>query len=167
MLPKYRRFILSTLFEKGIMVSVDELKFKRAVDWYTRRDQTMESHLAAEAAHDVDAIMATYAPEAEVIVNGQVFGTLEQIRNFHLALGFGGKGALPDLSSPPLRSFKTGEVIVIEYCIKGTHEGEFVGIQPTGKKVEMAAMVIYEFDDDAMLKSERAYIDITPLLPQG
>jgi predicted ester cyclase len=148
------------------MVSVNELKLERAENWYTRRDRTMESHLAAEAAHDVDAIMATYAPDAEVIFNGQVFDTLEQIRSLHLALGFGGKGALPDLSSPPLRSFKAGEVIVIEFRIKGTHEGEFVGIQPTGEKVEMAAMVIYEFDDEARLKSERAYIDITPLLPQ-
>jgi predicted ester cyclase len=148
------------------MLSIDRPNMEKSKDWYTCRDQTMEVHLAAEAAHDVDAIMATYAPDAEVVFNGRVFDTLEQIRNLHLALGFGGKGALPDLSSPPLRIFNVGEVIVIEYCIQGTHEGEFFGIQPTGKKVEMAAMVIYEFDDDARLKSERAYIDITPLLPQ-
>jgi predicted ester cyclase len=146
------------------MASVNEFSLKRTENWYTQRDKTMESHLAAEADHDVDAIMATYSPDAELIFNGQVFDTLEKIRTLHLSLGFGGKGAFPDLSSPPLRSFKAGELIVIEYRIKGTHKGEFIGIQPTGKKVEMAAMVIYEFDDDAKLKSERAYIDIMPLL---
>jgi predicted ester cyclase len=146
------------------MLSVNEPKIERTEDWYTRRDRTMKAHIEAEAAHDVDAIMATYAPDAEVIFNGQVFDTLEQIRNLHLTLGFGGQGALPDLSSPPLRSFKAEEVIVIEYSIKGTHKGEFIGIQPTGKKVEMAATVIYEFDREAKLKSERAYIDVMPMV---
>jgi predicted ester cyclase len=149
------------------MLSVNEPKIERTEDWYTRRDRTMKAHLEAEAAHDVDAIMATYAADAEVIFNGQVFDTLEQIRNLHLTLGFGGQGALPDLSSPPLRSFKAEEVIVIEYSIKGTHKGGFMGIQPTGEKVEMAATVIYEFDHEAKLKSERAYIDVMPLLAQG
>jgi predicted ester cyclase len=149
------------------MLSVDESPIaKKSKDWYVRRDRTMAAHLEAEAAHDVDAIMATYAPNAELVFNGKVFNTLEQIRDLHLALGFGGKGALPDLSSPPLRSFKAEDIIAIEYCIKGTHSGELMGIQPTGKQVEMAATVIYEFDDEARLKSERAYIDITPLFPQ-
>jgi predicted ester cyclase len=147
------------------MLSVDKPKVEKSQKWYARRDRTMAAHLAAEAVHDVDAIMATYAPDAELVFNGQIFNTLEQIRNLHLALGFGGKGALPDLSSPPLRTFQSGEAIVIEYRITGTHQGEFAGIQPTGKEVAMAAMVIYEFDDEARLKSERAYIDITPLLP--
>lgn len=137
---------------------------KRDENWRNLRDRTMEAHLAAEASHDVDAIMATFAPDAEVIVNGQVFSTLESIRNFHLALGFGGRGALPDLSSPPLRSFVSDEAIVIEYSIKGTHLGMFDNISPSGKVVELPATVIYEFDDEARLQSERAYIDITPLL---
>jgi predicted ester cyclase len=145
------------------MLSVDKPCLEKSKDWYTRRDRTIEAHLAAEAAHDIDAIMATYAPDAELVFNGQVFNISEQIRNLHLALGLGGRGALPDLSSPPLRTFNVGEVIVIEYCIQGTHKGEFAGIQATGKEVEMAAMVIYEFDDEARLKSERAYIDTTPL----
>lgn len=147
-----------------MMTFANEPKLERTENWYARRDHTMDAHIAAEVAHDVDAIMATYSPDAELIFNGQVFDTLEKIRTLHLAIGFGGTGAFPDLSSPPLRSFKAEEVIVIEYCIKGTHKGEFMGIFPTGKKVEMAATVIYEFDDDAKLKSERAYIDITPLL---
>lgn len=149
------------------MLSVDESRLERTEDWYIRRYQTMEAHLAAEAAHDVDAIMKTYSPNAELVFNGQAFSTLEQIRELHLALGFGGRGALPDLSSLPLRRFEAGEVIVIEYCIRGTHKGEFMGIQPTGKKVKMAATVIYEFDEEARLKSERAYIDMIPLFPEG
>jgi predicted ester cyclase len=145
------------------MLSVDKPKIEKSQEWYARRDLAMAAHLAAEAAHDVNAIMATYAPDAELVFNGRIFGTLEQIRNLHLALGFGGEGALPDLSSPPLRIFYAGETIVIEYCITGTHKGEFAGIQPTGKEVTMAAAVIYEFDEQARLRSERAYVDTLPL----
>jgi hypothetical protein len=127
----------------------------------------MAAHLAAETAHDIDAIMATYAPNGEVVFNGQVFDTLEQIRRLHLDLGFGGSGTLPDLYASPIRKFDTGEAIVIEFRLRGTHEGEFGSIQPTGNKVEMPAVAIYEFDDEARLKFESVYVDTTPLLLQG
>jgi ketosteroid isomerase-like protein len=144
----------------------DKSKSEKSKDWYIRRDQIMKAHLAAETDHDIDAIMATYAPDGEVVFNGKVFDTLEQIRNLHLDLGFGGKGTLPDLCALPLRHFEAGDAIVIEFCLKGTHEGAFGSIKPTGKKVEMPAMVIYEFDDKARLKSERVYVDTTILLLQ-
>jgi len=35
-----------------------ETKSERNDIWRTRRERTMAAHLAAEAAHDVDAIMA-------------------------------------------------------------------------------------------------------------
>lgn len=146
------------------MQSSNIAKSKRDEIWRNRRDKTMEAHLVAEASHDVDAIMATFASDAEVIVNGQIFSTPESIRNFHLALGFGGQGALPDLSSPPIRRFVSDEAIIIEYVIRGTHLGIFNNIPASGRAVELPATVIYEFDDEARLKSERAYIDITPLL---
>jgi SnoaL-like domain len=135
------------------MLAVDKPHIEKFQEWYNRRDRTMAAHLAAEAAHDVDAIMTTYAPDAELVFNSQVFDTSEQIRNLHLALGFGGEGAISNLASPPLRIFYAGEAIVIEYCITGTHQGEFAGIQPTGQEVAMAATVIYEFDEEASVAS--------------
>jgi hypothetical protein len=69
------------------MSSLVNIQFRKDDTWRTHRDQTMTAHLAAEAAHDVDAIMATFSPDAEVIVNGQIFNTPEAIRNFHLSLG--------------------------------------------------------------------------------
>ena len=73
------------------------------------------------------------------------------------------QGALQDLSSVPLRRFVSDEAIVIEYSIRGIHLGIFNNIPPSGRVVELPATVIYEFDDEAKLKSERAYIDITSL----
>jgi SnoaL-like domain len=108
------------------MSSLVNIQFRKDDTWRTHRDQTMTAHLAAEAAHDVDAIMATFSPDAEVIVNGQIFNSPEAIRNVHLSLGFGGQGALPNLTSPPLKLFVSDEAIVIEYCIRGRHSGPTV-----------------------------------------
>ena len=107
--------------------------------------------------------MATLSLDAEVIVNGQVFNTSEAIRNFHLSLGFGGQGALPNLTSPALKRFVSDEAIVIEYCIRGTHLGPFGNISPSGRDVELPATVIYEFDSEGKLRSERVYVDTAPL----
>ena len=41
-----------------------------------------------------------------------------------------------------------GSKVVGRYTFRGTHQGEFMGIAPTGKKVEMSAITILRFDGD-------------------
>jgi len=83
------------------------------------------------------------------------YSTPESIRNVHLAPGFGGLGALPDLSLSATCRFVSS--VVIEYSIRGTHVGIFNNIPPSGRAVELPATVIYEFDDEARLSQSVLY----------
>ncbi len=40
-----------------------------------------------------------------------------------------------------------GDMVVIRALGRGTHQGEFAGIAPTGKQVEFPAIIIYRIED--------------------
>jgi predicted ester cyclase len=49
--------------------------------------------------------------------------------------------------------------------IAGTHGGEFFGVQPTGRRMEIAAAFIYRFNGD-LIVHERRILDFTGVLVQ-
>ncbi len=69
----------------------------------------------------------------------------------------------PDFSSLPGRTFIAGNIIVMEHAVEGTHQGEWMGIPPTGKKFPTPHIDILEFEVDK-LKRLTTYIDIAGIL---
>ena len=43
----------------------------------------------------------------------------------------------PDYKMEIVRQFENGETVISEFIIRGTHKGEFKGITPTDKIIEM------------------------------
>lgn len=39
------------------------------------------------------------------------------------------------------------DTVVVRYSVSGTHEGEYLGIQPTGREVEWTGIAMYRIDD--------------------
>ena len=130
----------------------------------SRDEQALAVHLAAENNHDVDEIMATFAENAVLIVNGQIFNTHEAIRAFHTTLGFSNQGAFSELQSQISRKLYTGDTFILEGTLTGRHTGDFNGIAPTLKTIEAYFCAIYQFNEEGKLYSERVYFNTGELL---
>jgi steroid delta-isomerase-like uncharacterized protein len=56
--------------------------------------------------------------------------------------------AFPDLETTVEDTLVEGDQIAVRSTFRGTHEGDFMGIQATGKKVEVANYDFVRFEND-------------------
>jgi steroid delta-isomerase-like uncharacterized protein len=73
--------------------------------------------------------------------------------------------ALPDLELDVTLRTARGKYVAEEYYIRGTHLGEFFGIPPTGRRVEIPAMSMVEMRD-GKLKEDHFYYDAATVMRQ-
>lgn len=73
--------------------------------------------------------------------------------------------AFPDLELIPERVHQADEAIVVEGRTTGTHRAEFMGIPATGRRIDVAAAVIYRFDGEDMT-NETLYFDLATQMRQ-
>jgi predicted ester cyclase len=85
--------------------------------WNNGDETVFEEHLAADVGN---------------------LGTREQFKG--LVIGF--RSAFPDLHLDVHDMFGAGDKVVTRFTISGTHEGELMGIAPTGRKVEFGGIAI-------------------------
>jgi steroid delta-isomerase-like uncharacterized protein len=125
-----------------------------------RREAIVNQHVEAENRHDIGATIATFAhPRYEV--NGVTSDGEEAVRELLEGLTSG----LPDLHAEIGRMRHADDAIFGEGLITGTHDGEWAGIPPTGRRVEIPIVGIFEFDGDRLL-CEKVYFDMATVLTQ-
>lgn len=73
--------------------------------------------------------------------------------------------AFPDLELVPERVHHTDDAVIVEGRSIGTHRGEFLGLQPTGARMDVRACVVYRFDGERMT-NETIYFDLATQLRQ-
>jgi ketosteroid isomerase-like protein len=127
-------------------------------------DACLAAHIAAENAHDVEAIMDTYGEGALVEINGRRFDGPASIRSLHESLGFGGVGTLAEISYHERQRFTAGDSIIVEGALEAIHAGDYSGLPASGEPVTIPFCAIYQFDSTARLASERVYLDIASAL---
>ena len=59
----------------------------------------------------------------------------------------------------------TGEVAVVEFIARGTHDGDLMGIAPTGRRMELPVCTVLELHDGKII-AEREYMDMLHLMQQ-
>jgi steroid delta-isomerase-like uncharacterized protein len=137
------------------MTAVDNITSLRQ-----RREAIVNQHADAENRHDVAATVATFHhPRYEV--NGVPSDGAEAVRE----LLQGMMDALPDLHAELGKMRHADDAVFGEGRITGTHDGEWAGIPPTGRRVEFPLVAIFEFDDDRLL-CEKVYFDMATVLTQ-
>jgi predicted ester cyclase len=50
--------------------------------------------------------------------------------------------------------------------VSGTHGGEFFGVPPTGRRIEMPAVFVYRLNAEGLIEHERRVLDFTGVLVQ-
>ncbi len=130
------------------------------------RMAVLERHLRAENDHDLDAIVATFTPEAELVLNGASFEGHDLIRVVHDRFGFGDRGGFTELRVRERRRHVGEQSIVLEQTLSGRHSGSWEGLAPTGRTFEIPACTVYSFADDGRLAGEVVYFDRALLLRQ-
>jgi steroid delta-isomerase-like uncharacterized protein len=57
------------------------------------------------------------------------------------------RAALPDLHLTPLIVMAEGDLVALHVQVHGTHQGDLMGIPPTGKPIAITATEIFRFAD--------------------
>jgi predicted ester cyclase len=74
-------------------------------------------------------------------------------------------GALPDLDAQEQDVVAQGDTVAIRFVVEATHEGELLGIAPTGRRVRWDAVDVYKLRD-GKITEEWAADDLTAILHQ-
>lgn len=124
------------------------------------RQDILDAHSAAETAHDLDALIATFHhPRYEIVPTGEVFDGEEAVRKYH---GENIAG-ISDFSVRPVRAFHAEDAVIEEALVGGTHDGSWHGLPPTGRRVEVEVLGMYLFEEDRLV-CERVYYDLLTVL---
>jgi steroid delta-isomerase-like uncharacterized protein len=125
-----------------------------------RREAIVLEHVAAENRHDIEATLATFArPRYEV--NGVESDGEAAVRDLLHELMTG----LPDFHAEVQKIHHADDAVIGEALVTGTHGGEWAGIGPTGRRVEVAIAAIFDFEEDRLV-CEKAFYDVATILTQ-
>ncbi len=73
--------------------------------------------------------------------------------------------AFPDFEADIQEILASDDRVMYEVTLSGTHEGEFAGIPPTGREIELSGMESYRVADGAV-QEHRTYYDRQEFLNQ-
>lgn len=60
--------------------------------------------------------------------------------------------AFPDISATVEEIIAEGDLVAMRVALRGTHDGEFVGVAPTGKEFEIGNMVFTRIEDGMIVE---------------
>ena len=124
------------------------------------REAILAAHSAAESAHDLDAVIATFhRPRYEIVPTGEVFDGEDAVRRYH-GENFAG---IPDLTVEPIAAHHGEDAVAEEAWVSGTHLGTYHGLPPTGRYLRVRVCGIYVFERDQLV-CERVYYDLLTVL---
>jgi steroid delta-isomerase-like uncharacterized protein len=126
-----------------------------------RRLGIVNEHVRAENAHDVHAVVATFAADPVFSLNGESFRGRDAAAAAHAGLFEG----FPDLVIEPAATHVSGDVIIVESVQRGTHDGPFQGIAPTGRRIEVPVCTLFVFRHTELV-AETVYLDVALVLGQ-
>ena len=76
------------------------------------------------------------------------------------------RNAVPDLTYTVEDQVAEGEKVVSRYTATETHQGEFFGVAPTGKPIEMSGIQIDRFDERGNMVEEWPEYDLLGAMKQ-
>jgi len=125
----------------------------------------VQQHYRNNEAGDLDAIDGLFDADVETVIPG---GTLKGIEEFR-GLGEAFRTAMSDMRHEIVRSFETGDTVVVEGVFSGRHTGPMVtplgAIPPSGNAVSFPYADFLQVRDGKCV-SHRIYWDNAGLMAQ-
>jgi steroid delta-isomerase-like uncharacterized protein len=123
-----------------------------------------EAHREAEAARDLDAILATFAEDC--FLETVPLGLRSEGRDGARAAYEGYFTAFPDLS-PDDQGVAFGEdVVVVWGALRGTSGGDWLGVPPSGRSFVVPFTNVAPFKN-GLMAGESIYFDLATLCEQA
>lgn len=132
-----------------------------------RREAVVREHWDAENRHDPDGVVASFSV-TRASYDIPAFGPDGKRPNAASVrvLWEDMLAAFPDFHIDPGPMLHGDNHIFVEVRVTGTQEGEFAGIPPTGRSVDLPRVAnLFEFDGDELV-CERVYIDFAEMMRQ-
>jgi len=128
------------------------------------RVATVNEHMVLENAYDFTGCVGKFGrPRYELVADGELFDGAGRVHGF-LAENH---RAFPDFAFIPTRVSPADAAVLVEGRFTGTHLGTWRGLPATGRRVDFAMCLIFEFEGDSMV-NEKLYFDLnTPLRQLG
>lgn len=127
-----------------------------------RREEIVSEHIAAENRRDVEATVQTFArPFYDVVPAGNVADGAEAVREMLQGLFTG----FPDFSVETRKLHHADDAVIVEAEIRGTHEGPWAGLEPTGKRMSVRLACVFDFEGTDLV-GETLYFDIGTVMHQ-
>ncbi len=131
--------------------------------------KTVAEHIRAENAKEWPAVHGTFVKSEDThwdaVALSTTFRGIDGVVDFYQRID----SALPDFQIIVTGEYDTPGVSVIEATVRGTHQGEYCGIEPSGNPVSFEAAALFLFgegDQADKLLAERCYFDNETLLRQ-
>jgi len=139
--------------DKEAMTELEEFRAQAAVE--EQNKEVVKQVYELYGKGDFEAFKELYAPE---FVYYSPSATPKPV-SIEEAIEFGKiiLKAFPDSSWTIEELFAAGDIVITRWIYKGTHEGEFMGIPPTGNKVEFGGITIARIKDGKIVESREDY----------
>lgn len=122
----------------------------------------MREHMDSENRHDYHATIATFGhPRYELVATGDVYDGEREVRRYFQE----SRAAFPDQRNELIALHHADDTVIVEFDLKGTHEGSLRGLPATGRSFNCRMLAIFVFDRDRLM-CERVYFDSATILRQ-
>jgi steroid delta-isomerase-like uncharacterized protein len=126
------------------------------------REAIVREHMESENRHDFATTMKTFDhPRYELIATDEVHDGEAAVASYYEET----RTAFPDQRNELIALHHADEAVIVEFDLKGTHDGPFRGLPPTGRSFTCRMTAIFSFEEDRLV-CERVYFDSATILRQ-
>lgn len=126
-------------------------------------ERLWQKHVLAENRRSIEGLLDTLCEEPvyKVMATGEEYRGREAVASFYLGLF----EAVPDAKFDLINVFISDAGVVEESVLQGTHQGKWMGVEPSGNKIDLPLTIVFPMQDGKIL-GERLYFDLGTLLRQ-
>ncbi|MEV7969879.1 ester cyclase [Sphaerisporangium sp. NPDC088356] len=116
--------------------------------------------------HDLDALAECFSPRAVLVAPDGIGQDRDEIASYYGQF----IEAFPDSACTPQSVHETGDTVIAEYTLTGTHKGPFIVpgggvLEATGRPITVRACCL-SYVEDGLIASHRIYYDQLELAAQ-